>query len=42
MRCMLTPAGMDQVGLEQCSTIGKIVLFGIVGALMVSAALRAL
>lgn len=30
-------AGMDQVGLEQCSTAGKVVLFGIVGALMVSA-----
>ncbi|KAL4445848.1 hypothetical protein ABPG77_009047 [Micractinium sp. CCAP 211/92] len=31
-------AGMDQVGLEQCSTIGKVVLFGIVGALMLNGA----
>lgn len=34
---MPAAAGMDQVGLEQCSTIGKVILFGIVGALMVRA-----
>ncbi|KAL4425751.1 hypothetical protein ABPG75_009767 [Micractinium tetrahymenae] len=29
-------ADMDQVGLEQCSTAGKVALFGIVGALMLN------
>ena len=36
--CMLpTPrTGMDQVGLQQCSTLGKVLLFGIVAALMLN------